>query len=141
MTAGHWMQIAALTSALGLAGTAIAQNTEGTTSPEDRGSVSSSIDTPSSGAIVTPEDKALGMGQDNERTGVRNGDANHNASTSNDDTLSDEASSRYATPTSPRSMTNRDSASTGDDETEASPPRTGSDVQPGDMGSGSVRGQ
>ena len=71
MTARHWMQIAALTSALGLTGAAVAQNTEGTTSTQDRASTSSSvIDTPSAGAIVTPEDKALGMGQDKARSGV-----------------------------------------------------------------------
>ena len=85
MTARHWMQIAAMTSALGLTGVAIAQSAEGTTSTEVRGGVSASgMDTPSSGAIVTPEDKALGMGQDNVRRGARN-DAD--ASTSNDEGL------------------------------------------------------
>ncbi len=87
MTATHWTQIAALTAAFGLAGAAIAQNTEGTTSTRDRASVSgSAIDTPSSGAIVTPEDKALGMGHDDAREGIGNGD--NDASMSNDDTLS-----------------------------------------------------
>jgi len=87
MPATHWTQIAVLTAALGLTGAAIAQNTERTTSTQDRSSVSSNaIDTPSAGAIVTPEDKALGMGQDNAREGVRNGD--DDASMSNDDTLS-----------------------------------------------------
>jgi hypothetical protein len=87
MPATHWTQIAVLTAALGLTGAAIAQNTEGTTSTQDRSSVSSNaIDTPSSGAIVTPEDKAMGMGQDNAREGVRNGD--DDASMSNDGTLS-----------------------------------------------------
>jgi hypothetical protein len=87
MPATHWKQIAVLTAALGLTGAAIAQNAEGTTSTQDRASVSSSVvDTPSSGAIVTPEDKALGMGQDNAREGVRNG--NDDASVSNGDTLS-----------------------------------------------------
>jgi hypothetical protein len=78
------MQIAALTSAFGLTGAATAQNTEGTTSSGDRGSIlNSGMDTPSAGAIVTPDDKALGMGQEKERTG----DANENSSSSNDDEL------------------------------------------------------
>ena len=85
MTAKHWMQIAALTSALGLTGAAIAQNTEGTTSSSDRGTIMNpGMDAPSSGAIVTPEDKALGMGQDKER----NGDTNEDSSWSDDDELS-----------------------------------------------------
>ena len=84
MTARHWMHIAALTSALGLAGAAIAQNTEGSTSSGDRASVSGSgMETPSAGAIVTPEDKALGMGLDK----APNGDANDNAPSSSDDEL------------------------------------------------------
>ena len=161
MTARDWMRIAVLTSTLGLTGAAIAQNTEGTTSTEyTAGESSSSIDTPSSGAIVTPEDKALGMGQDNEQAGNRNGDANDDASStldnddlsitpapSNDDDLSvnpgradvDFASPRYGTPTSPGVM-DRDSTSTLD-ERHSVPARTGSPVQPGDVGPGDVRGQ
>jgi hypothetical protein len=84
MTARHWMQIAALTAALGLTGAAIAQNTEGTTSTDDRASTRSSSDTPSAGAIVTPEDKALGMGQKKQR----HGEGNERASPPNDDELS-----------------------------------------------------
>ena len=87
MTARHWMQIAALSFALGLTGAAIAQNTEGTTSSEDRAGISNSaIDAPSAGAIVTPEDNALGMGQDKERRGVP-GDADEDESLSNGDRL------------------------------------------------------
>ena len=80
MTASHWMQIAALTSALGLAGAAIAQNTEGSTSSGDGASVSGSgMDTPSAGALVMPEDKALGMGQDKAPNGDANGGRHANA--------------------------------------------------------------
>jgi hypothetical protein len=41
MTAMHWMQVAALTSALGLTGTAVAIDTDGTTSTDNRSSASS----------------------------------------------------------------------------------------------------
>ena len=41
MTARHWMQIAALTSALGVTGGAIAQGAGPATSPDARSSVSS----------------------------------------------------------------------------------------------------
>ena len=71
MTARHWVQIVALGSAFGLTGAAIAQNTEGTSTTGDRASASAfGMDTPSAGAIVTPADKALGMGRDNEETSV-----------------------------------------------------------------------
>ena len=90
MTARHWMQIAALTSALGV-GAAIAHDPDGTTSADDRSSMSGyGMDAPASGAIVTPADKAAGMGQD-EQAGRANGDVDGDAaksSTSNDDTSS-----------------------------------------------------
>jgi hypothetical protein len=124
MTAMHWMQIAALTSPLGLAGTAVAIDTDGTTSTDNGISASSpGIDTPSSGAIVTPDDKAMGLGKDHEHAGNRNGDV----------------TPRYGMPTTP-GVTDRDSTSTLD-ENESGPARTGSDVQPGDMGPGNVRGE
>lgn len=91
MTARHWMQIAALTSALGLAGAAIAHDPDGTTSADDRSSMSGyGMDAPASGAIVTPADKAAGMGRD-EQAGRANGDVDGDttrSSNSNDDTSS-----------------------------------------------------
>ena len=132
MTARHWMQIAALTSAMGLTGAAIAQNTEGTTVPDDRGSVSRyGTDTPSSGAIVTPGDKARGMGRDDARGSVRNDDAADDASRSDDGALR----------VNPGPSADPDDALRRDDENQASPPMTGSDARPNDMGPGSARGQ
>jgi hypothetical protein len=163
MTARHLMQIAALVSALGLTGTAVAVDRYGTTSADDRTSTSSSaMDAPSSGAIVTPEDKAMGLGTHDEHAGNRNGDVEDdtsmlNGNTSNDDESSvtpgprdaelsnpgradmDRAPPGYAAPALP-SGTDRDSTSTLDENMSA-PARTGSDVQPGDMGPGNVRGQ
>ena len=76
MTARHWMQVVALASSLGLTGVAVAVDTNGATSTEDRSSTANpGMDAPSSGAIVTPEDKALGLGKDNARAGNRSGDA------------------------------------------------------------------
>ena len=147
MTARHWMQIAALTSTLGLTGAAIAQNTEGTTSGGDPTS-RASPDTPSAGAIVTPEDKALGMGQDNERSGVRNGDANENESTSNDDdsSINPESSGDDEMSVNPGSSNDDESSvhpgpSNDDDSSVIPPPRTGFDANPGTTGAGSQRGR
>src|SRR3954447_12304043 len=89
MTARHWMQVVALASALALTGTAVAADTDGSTSTADRSGTSSpAIDTPSSGAIVTPEDKAMGLGK--AQAGNRNDDVRGDTSTMNDDTSSDE---------------------------------------------------
>ncbi|HET7910429.1 MAG TPA: hypothetical protein VFL49_00205 [Pseudolabrys sp.] len=86
MTARNWIHIVALSSAFGLAGAAIAQNTEGTTSTEDRaGMTSPGAETPSAGAIVTPEDKARGMGQDSERSGILDNGVDESAPGSDDD--------------------------------------------------------
>lgn len=91
MTARHWMQIAALTSALGLTGAAIAQDTNATTTTDSSSLSSYWMDTPSSGAIVTPADKAAGMGKGDDQASTRNGDVDEGASASSrssDDTLS-----------------------------------------------------
>lgn len=161
------MKVAALASAIGLTGTAIAQNTDRATSNDDRSSASGQSESPSSGAIVTPEDKALGMG----KSGSAVGNGEDDTSTSNDDALSvnpgpsndegvsvdpgqssdedmsvnparpdaDQASPSLATPASRDAITNGDGAIR-NEENEPSPPM-GSDVQPGDMGPGSMRGQ
>lgn len=161
MNGRHWMQIAALASALGLTGGAVAQNSEGTTNPDDR-SNASSADAPSSGAIVTPQDKALDMGKDNARAGDGNAMNDDNASPSKGDTVNPGRSNDEGLTVNPGQSTDEEiSVSPGepsadedavpsfphslaepDDESrQASPPRTGSDVEPGDMGPGSVRGQ
>ena len=169
MTARHWMQIAALTSALGVTGGAIAQGAGQATSPDARSSVSSyGMDAPSSGAIITPADKAAGMGKGGEQARRWNRDFNGDTSastTSNDDasganpgTSNDENLS--VTPPSKdgevgidrrgagtnddaarhRAPKQHDSASMPGDNRSA-PARTGSDVRPGDMGPGDMRGE
>ena len=173
MTARHWIEVAVLASALGLTGTAVAQTSATGTSSDDRSSASSyGMDAPSSGAIVTPEDRALGMGQDNARAGDRSEYRNDDRSTSNDSALSvnpgpssdeelsvnpgpsndeglsvnparpdvDRAAPRDETPEWRGSTTGRDNARpTYRDE--LSPPRTGSEVEPGDMGPADTRGE
>ena len=83
MTAKNWIQILTLTSALALTGTTAADDMKAT-SPDTR---DGARETPSAGAIVTPEDKAVGMGKDNERKS-RSGDRDDEAS--NDNASSDE---------------------------------------------------
>lgn len=86
MTAKHWIQILTLTSALAVTGTAAADDMK-PTRPDSRNGVA---DTPSAGAIVTPEDKALGMGKDHEgksRSGERDADESPNDNASSDEGL------------------------------------------------------
>ena len=131
MTARHWMEIAALASALGLTGTAVAVDTA-TPSTDDSSSASSpTMEAPSAGAIVTPEDKAMGLGK-----GPSNDEAlsDHPGRTDVDDT-----SPRYGTPAASGGI-DRD-IPLPQDESESDPARTGSDVRPGDMGPGNVRGE
>ena len=130
MTARHWMQIAALSFALGLTGAAIAQNTEGTTSSEDRASISNSaMDAPSAGAIVTPEDKALGMGQDKKRRGLP-GDAD------------DDEMSVYPGLTGDEEL-NINPGQSNDEESSVNPesPTTDGSNVPGSPGAGSLRSE
>ncbi|HKU87909.1 MAG TPA: hypothetical protein VJV77_16355 [Casimicrobiaceae bacterium] len=136
MTVRHWMQIAALTSALGLTGAAIAQNTEGTTSTGDRATTSGSdMDSPSAGALVTPEDKALGMGQGKAGSGVLNGDADQNESTPNDDELNVDPG-----PSNDDEFSVSPGPSKDDRLTVTPPPSRGSDTNPSGTGRKSVRG-
>jgi hypothetical protein len=128
----HWMQIAALASALGLAGTTVAIDTDATPSTGDRSSASSPVvETPSAGAIVTPEDKAMGLGK---------GSSNDEASSINPGRADmDDTSPRYGTPASPGGMDG--DIALPQDESQPAPARTGSDVRPGDMGPANVRGE
>lgn len=152
MNARHWMQIAALSSAMGLMGSAIAQNSEGITNLDDSSNASSTT-APSSGAIVTPQDKALDMGKDNARTGDGNAMDDDDASTSRGDTINpgpskdegltvnpgqspdeemtvnpgERGANEDAAPSSPNLLADPD-----DESRQSSPPRTGSEV--GDMG-------
>ena len=133
MRARHYIQIAAMFSMLALMGAAMAQNTEGTTSPIDRGAITdSNADTPSSGAIVTPQDKALRMGKDDARAGNGNDDMNNEASRPNHDrSIINPGKSEDE-----ESMTNPGPS---DNEQAVSPPSNR--PEPGDMGPGNVRGQ
>jgi hypothetical protein len=91
MTTRHWIQIAALASALGLTGAAIAQDTDARTTTDGRTVSSYGFDTPSAGAIITPADKAAGMGKGNDQASSPNGEGDEDTSASsrsNDDTLS-----------------------------------------------------
>src|SRR5437868_1519445 len=91
MTTRHWMHVVALASAMGFAGTAAAIDTNATTGADDRsGTSSSAMETPSAGAIVTPEDRAMGLGKDNGQARDRIGDVDNHASTLKDETSNDE---------------------------------------------------
>jgi hypothetical protein len=69
------MRVAALAAPLVLTGTAMARDLDSASGTHDRGSVSSyGHEAPSAGALVTPEDKALGMGQEDARAGDRHVD-------------------------------------------------------------------
>lgn len=90
MKATQWMKIAALACAVGVTGTAMAHDTDRTTDTDTRAVSSYGMDAPSAGAIVTPEDKALGLGKDREQAARLSGGANE-ASTANDNASRDDA--------------------------------------------------
>ena len=124
MTPRHWMQVAALASVLGLTGTAIANDTDRTTRSDDRsGGSTYGMDTPSSGAIVTPEDKAAGMGADNEHARNRNGDGDDDAATSNENTSNDEQLSVNPGPSTDEQLSINPRPGTDDASPTASPAR------------------
>jgi hypothetical protein len=72
----HWMWIGALTSALGLTGPAIGHDTRATLLGDETVS-DHPTDSPASGAIVTPEDKAFGLGKHEQ---ARSQDSDEDAS-------------------------------------------------------------
>ena len=112
MTPRHWMQIAALSSALGLTGAAIAQDMNRTTDTDDGSGVSVN-EAPASGAIIMPEDKAAGLGKNDEPARSRNDAANDDTSRSNDDMSINPGPSN--------------------DDMSINPGREGDDMGPGDM--------
>jgi len=135
MTTRHWMQVAALVSAFGLTGTAIAQDTDRSTSTRDESGISAK-EAPAAGAIVMPDDvvkpgRTPALNKDNARPGDRNGQFNDDNSVANDDRLSvnpgpsgDEMSVNPAGP---------------NDDMAVDPGRVR--AQPGEMGPASVRGE
>lgn len=160
MTASHWMQIAALASALAMTGAAIAQDTVPSTTTGN-GVSAYGMEAPSAGAIVTPEDKASGMGKKDVRD--QNDVANEDASSSSGNTTNDDASSGKPGPvnddessvnpgpandhpsiinreTSPGPVLDRDDASRRGEDRSA-PLGTGLGARPGAMGPDDMRGQ
>jgi len=167
MRANHWLQVAALASALGMTGAAIAQGVDRSTST-GIGITAATGESPAAGAIVMPQDRAM-LNNDNDRAQDRNGNFNDDTSASNDDRLSvNPGPSRDAMSVNPRESnddmsvdpgraeTDRDAlrydttgasrpSSTGEvaplDDNEATRAKTGSDAQPGDMGPANMRGE
>jgi hypothetical protein len=145
MKATHWMQIAALTAAMGLTGTAMAQRVGQATGDDARSGVSAN-EAPLAGAIVTPEDKALGMGKHDVTTPSRNGTREDDASRANDDirvnpgTSSDDMS---VNPGPVRDDMNVDPRAPhdGTSGTPGGAAAPGSNVQPRDIGPRDMRGQ
>jgi hypothetical protein len=138
MTAGHWIRIVTLTSALAVIGGALAQNTDRATRADDESGVATyGTEPPSAGAIVTPEDKALGMGKEDARAGDRDGHVDRDTSTSNDETPStDDILPPERRPAPSRSLGTRDNTSRIDEGSS-----TGSEIHRGDMGHGDLRAE
>jgi hypothetical protein len=132
MTATHWIRIATLASALGLAGTAIAQGTDRAPRGNDR----SAVESPSAGAIVTPEDKALGMGKSDRRED-RNADVIGDRPAPNDEMTIDPGTSSDDMSVSPGPA--NDAMIVAPDGADAN--RSGGTVRPGEMGPANLRGQ
>jgi hypothetical protein len=138
------MQLVALTSALSLVGGAIAQDVNRTIT-DDTGAASIH-EAPAAGAIVTPEDKAAGMGKHDGQAGNRSDDT----STANDDISVNPGSSGDDITVNP-GTTNDDISISPDRDNDArvAPSRgnrddtsnTAGQVRPSDMGPGNLRGQ
>jgi hypothetical protein len=150
-----------------MTGAAIAQGVDRSTSTGN-GITAATGESPAAGAIVMPQDRAM-LNNDNDRTENRHGNFNDDTSASNDDRLSvNPGPSSDAMSVNPggsnddmsvdpgRADKNRDAlrydttgasrpSSTGEvaplDDNEATRARTGSDVQPGDMGPADMRGE
>jgi hypothetical protein len=158
MTASHWMQIAALASGLAMTGAAIAQDTD-PSATTGNGVSAYGMEAPLAGAIVTPEDKASGMGKKDVRD--QNGVANEDAQSSSGN-MTNDASSVHPGPanddesinpgpanddqsiinpeTSPGFVIDGDDASRRGDDRSA-PLGAGLDARPGAMGRDDMRGQ
>jgi hypothetical protein len=169
MTASHWMQIAALASGLAMTGAAIAQDTD-PSATTGNGVSAYGMEAPLAGAIVTPEDKASGMGKKDVRdqNGVANEDAQSSSGNMTNDASSvhpgpanDDESSVNLGPandesinpgpanddqsiinpeTSPGFVIDGDDASRRDND-RLGQPGTGLDARPGAMGPDDMRGQ
>ena len=92
------------------------------------------MDTPSAGAIVTPQDKALGMGQDKGKSVVRDDDADRNKSVPNDDERSVNPG-----PSHDDELSINPGLSNNEESSVNPPPMTGSDEKPADTGGGSMQ--
>ena len=132
MTATHWIRIATLASALGLAGTAIAQGIDRAPRGDDR----SAMESPSAGAIITPEDKALGMGK-SDRRGDRNADIVGDRPAPNDEMSIDPGTSSDDMSVSPGPA--NDTMIVTPDRADTN--RSGASGRPSDMGPANLRGQ
>lgn len=144
----QWMQIAAVASAMGLAGAAIANDMDRTPGADS-----------SSAATMLDNDATSAQGTNPAADLDSSADVNGGAG------LRDNASGNASSPTDPNRMAapgmnrggdldnsadvNGDAATRNDNATSndssmpdsVAPPRTGSDVQPGDMGPGNTRGE
>jgi hypothetical protein len=146
-----------LTSALGFAATAIARDTNPPMVDHDRSGVSAK-EAPSSGAIVTPEDKASGFGKHDERAGrgidddtsTANGDMSVNPGSSSDDMSVNPGPSSDDMNVNPGPSGDDMNVNPGpsSDDMNVNPGRaerndtsTASHERPADMGPGNLRGQ
>ena len=144
----QWMQIAAVASAMGLTGAAIANDMDRSPGTDN-----------SSSATILDNDATSAQGTNPAADLDSNADVNGGAG------LRDNASGNASLPTDPNGMaapgmnrggdldnsadvngkaaTRNDNATSNDASMPDSvvPPRTGSDVQPGDMGPGNTRGE
>ena len=132
MRASHWIHVAALGAALGITGTALAQDTDRSTSIRD----GNTKEAPAAGAIVMPNDvvkpdRPSMLDDGNARPDARDGEFNDDNSVANDDRLSIDPgpSNDDMTVVPGRSS----------DDMSVDPGRAG--VRPGDMGPSSVRGE
>jgi hypothetical protein len=132
------MQIAALTSTLGLTGTAIGQDTNKTTTTGDDTRRAATKEAPSSGAIIMPGDSLSKRGEESVDRGASNDDMAVNPGESNDDMAINPGAANDDVSVDPGPP--RDETSVDRDEN-PSVPASGFGRQPSDMGPGNIRGE
>ena len=152
MSARRWMQIAAVASAMGSTGTAMAADAahtvgQGQTNPN------AAVETPQGDTVTAPQSVGGSERMDNTNpaapldTWMSDYAAAHNGRITRDEFLNqmgqrwDAADAQHRGYLTPDEIDNVFPAHPGNSPETASPPRTGSDVEPGNMGLGSVKSQ
>jgi len=152
MRARHWMQIAAVASALGLTGAAMGADA-GHTVGQTQNNPNPAVETPQGSTVTAPQSVGGSERMDNTNPAapldawMRDYAATHNGRITREEYLNQMEQRWNAADAQHRGYLTQDEidnafpAHPGNSAQMPSPPRTGSDVEPGNMGPGTVKSQ